>query len=143
MTPALPTVGSAAVIGLPKIDDDCVLVIAEAKKHVPFEMRRIFFVTGVAAGETRGRHAHRQCHQLLICPTGAISVRITDGSSSRTFALDTPEKALHIPPGLWAEQTYRDPASVLLVLCDRPYEVEDYIRDMDAFVAWRRSGAPA
>jgi hypothetical protein len=55
--------------------------------------------------------------------------------------LDTPQKALHIPPGLWAEQIYRDPATLLLVLCDRLYEAEDYIRDMEAFIAWRRSGA--
>jgi dTDP-4-dehydrorhamnose 3,5-epimerase-like enzyme len=128
---------------LSKIDDDCVLVIAEAKKHVPFEMRRIFFVTGVAAGQTRGRHAHRRCHQLLVCPAGAVSVRLTDGSASRTVELDTPQKALHIPPGLWAEQIYRDPATLLLVLCDRVYEAEDYIRGMEAFIDWRRSGASA
>ena len=86
----------------------------------------------------RGHHAHRQCHQLLICPIGVVSVVIADGSSSRTITLDTPEKALHIPPGLWAEEIYRDPTTVLLVLCDRPYEPEDYIRDMAAYRAWRQ-----
>jgi dTDP-4-dehydrorhamnose 3,5-epimerase-like enzyme len=138
MKHTLPTVDSAIVINLPKINDDCALVIAEAKKHVPFDINRIFFVSGVPAGSMRGHHAHRQCHQLLICPIGVVSVVIADGSSSRTITLDTPEKALHIPPGLWAEEIYRDPTTVLLVLCDRPYEPEDYIRDMAAYRAWRQ-----
>jgi dTDP-4-dehydrorhamnose 3,5-epimerase-like enzyme len=143
MTTILPRIDAATLVELPRINDDCVLIIAEAKKHVPFDLRRVFFVTGVAAGEMRGHHAHRRCHQLLICPSGAVRIRITDGAASRTVELDTPQKALHIPPGLWAEQIYRDPATLLLVLCDRLYEAEDYIRDMEAFIAWRRSGASA
>jgi dTDP-4-dehydrorhamnose 3,5-epimerase-like enzyme len=143
VTSLLPTVDAAMVLTLSRIDDDCALVIAEAKKHVPFDIRRVFFVTAVAAGEMRGHHAHRRCHQLLVCPAGAVSVRLSDGAANRIVELDAPQKALHIPPGLWAEQTYRDPATVLLVLCDRPYEAEDYIRDVAGFVAWRRGGAPA
>jgi len=137
MKPPMPTVDSAIIINLPRVNDDCVLVIAEAKKHAPFDIQRVFFATSVPAGGMRGHHAHLQCHQLLICPCGAVSVVITDGASSRTITLDKPEKALHIPPGLWAEEIYRDPATVLLVLCDRPYEPEDYIRDMTAYRAWR------
>lgn len=143
MKTLLPTVNAATILALSRIVDDCDLVIAEAKKHVPFDVRRVFFVTGVAAGEMRGHHAHRRCHQLLVCPAGAVSVRLTDGAASRIIELDAPQKALHIPPGIWAEQIYRDPATLLLVLCDRLYEAEDYIRDMASFVVWRRDGALA
>lgn len=138
MKKILPTVDAASVVNLPRFDDTGSLVVAEAGDRIPFVLRRMFSVTGVPAGTKRGGHAHRRCHQLMICAAGAVNVVVADELRTRTIALDAPDKALHVPPGLWVEQTYRDPATVLTVLCDRPYEADDYIRDVKAFASWRQ-----
>lgn len=77
--------------------------------------------------------------QFLICTHGSIVVECTDGRTSTAFTLDRPEAGLLIPAGIWATQTYKAPDSVLTVLCDQPYEPDDYIRDFESYKAFRRS----
>nr|WP_068430209.1 FdtA/QdtA family cupin domain-containing protein [Magnetospirillum sp. XM-1]CUW37985.1 conserved protein of unknown function \ len=118
-------------------DDSGVLMVAEGGRHVPFPIRRTFVVAGVAPGVKRGHHAHRECHQLLICLGGRISVSVSDGGAPRIFTLERLGDCLHIPPGLWAEQVYEEPGTILMVLCDQPYDEGDYLREFDQFLAWR------
>ena len=118
------------------------LVVAEAHKECPYTIARVFTVRA-AAGAVRGRHAHRQCSQFMICVHGAIEVTCDDGAAQKTFSLDRGNKALLVPPGIWATETYLVDGSVLSVLCDRPYEEDDYMRDFEAFLEWRRSGGDA
>ncbi len=113
------------------------LLVAEAGRHVPFPIARTFVVSGVAAGTRRGHHAHKQCHQLLVCLAGRISVLVHDGSQSLTLELSEPGACVHILPGIWAEQTYETAETTLLVLCDQPYDESDYLRDFQDFLAWR------
>ena len=112
------------------------LVVMEGLDHVPFAIARVFVVQA-PAGAIRGQHAHKACTQFLTCPTGSVEVLCDDGLETATYILDRPEIGLLIPPSIWAQQTYRDPGSVLTVLCDRPYEAEDYIRDYTQFKAYR------
>lgn len=116
--------------------DDGEVVVAQGP-HVPFPIARLFTVRGDLNAE-RGKHAHRRCAQFMVCVHGIIDIVCDDGTDKRTFTLDRGNLALHVPPGVWNTVIFRKEASVLAVLCDRPYEEEDYIRDYDAFVSFRR-----
>lgn len=121
-------------------DPNGTLSVIEGSRHVPFEIKRLFYVYGVHPGDVRGQHAHREAAQALICVRGTVKVTVDDGRAKKTFTLDRPDRGLLIPPTLWAEQRYELAASVLLVLSDQPYSESDYIRDYAAFAEFR---APA
>lgn len=128
------------LIELPRhIHADGDLVVLEKRSGMPFAAERIFTVHAVR-GAVRGRHAHRECAQILMCLVGAIEVECDDGGAKRTFQLDRPDFALLIPPSIWATETYRGDGSVLTVLCDRPYDEVDYIRDYSEYLVWRQKG---
>ena len=114
------------------------VVVADAAAQVPFQIQRMF-VLAAPAGAKRGRHAHRLCSQFMICVNGAVNVVCEDGSEQRTFTLDRRNLALLVPPGIWNTVNFRDDASVVAVLCDRPYEDHDYIRDYAEFLSFRES----
>jgi dTDP-4-dehydrorhamnose 3,5-epimerase-like enzyme len=112
------------------------LVVMQGTKDVPFAIARLFTVRA-PAGSVRGRHAHKQCAQFLVCTHGAVSVECDDGAAKKTFELDNGRVGLYVPPGIWSTETYKHENSVLAVLCDRPYEEDDYLRDHAEFLAWR------
>jgi dTDP-4-dehydrorhamnose 3,5-epimerase-like enzyme len=82
-------------------------------------------------------HAHKACAQFLTCTSGAVEVDCSDGNQSANFELKHPNVGLYIPPGIWAEQRYKSKDAALTVLCDRPYEAEDYIREFPAYLTYR------
>jgi WxcM-like, C-terminal len=108
------------------------LVVFEGGKSVPFDIRRIFTVVA-KSGDKRGDHAHKKCTQLLICISGEISVICDDGLRTQKFTLDNMSSGLLISPWIWARQEYIKDDSVLMVICDRGYEVDDYIRNYEEF----------
>ena len=108
------------------------VIVAEAAAQVPFRIERIFTLTA-PAGAVRGRHAHRLCSQFMICVSGAVDVVCEDGNSKKTFAMNRRNQALLVPPGLWNTVQFRHNESVLIVLRDRIYEADDYIRDYSEF----------
>lgn len=105
------------------------------------DVKRVFAIGAVPAGTTRGFHAHRTCAQTFVCVAGAIDVVVRDGTDLTEISLTPGDDALFVPPGLWSEQTYRDEGSVLIVLCDRPYEEGDYINDYSEYLAFRSGAA--
>ena len=128
-------VGPAFLVPLQTIrGDDGMISVAEIGKHFEFPVRRVFTITDVPMGATRGGHAHREVSQLLVCLAGAIDVTIDDGSRTWSVALDRPDKGLLIPVWVWASQSYTVPGSILVVLCDQEYRESEYIRDYDEFV---------
>src|SRR5690349_6786295 len=121
--------GEARLIELPRhARADGEVVVAEAAAQVPFRIERMFALAA-PAGAKRGRHAHRRCSQFMICVSGAVQVICEDGEKKRSFALDSRNRALLVPPGLWNTVEFRQSDSVLVVLCDRVYEAHDYISD--------------
>jgi len=112
------------------------LVVMEGLTHVPFAIARVFVVRA-PLGAIRGQHAHKICTQFLSCPIGSVKVRCDDGQKVMTYILEQPHVGLLVPPSIWMEQTYLARGSVLTVLCDRPYESQDYIRDYDDFKVYR------
>lgn len=119
------------------MEDNGDLIVMEALIHVPFAIARVFVVRA-PTGAIRGQHAHRACAQFFTCPTGSVAVLCDDGSKIATYILDRPNVGLLVPPSIWAQQTYQAPGSILTVVCDRPYEANDYIRDYEAFKEHRQ-----
>lgn len=132
------TVADAVKLELPRhVRDDGVLVAAEGLTHVPFAVARLFTVEA-PLGAVRGRHAHRRCSQFMMCVHGTIEFLVDDGAMQRTFVLERGHEAFYVPPMLWQTLTFRTPQAVLIGLCDRSYEEDDYIRDYDTFLDARR-----
>jgi dTDP-4-dehydrorhamnose 3,5-epimerase-like enzyme len=104
-----------------------------------FPIKRVFYVYGAQAGTVRGRHAHKECRQVIVCVRGSCAVTCDDGSRRIDYVLDTPLRALSIPPMIWHEQKLLSPDAVLLVLADRAYDEPDYVRDYDEFLRLRKA----
>jgi dTDP-4-dehydrorhamnose 3,5-epimerase-like enzyme len=123
------------IFDLPKIvDSRGNLTFVESMRHLPFEIRRVFYLYDIPTGESRGAHAHRTLHQFLICLSGAFDVELSDGSSSIVAHLNRPWKGLWVPPMLWACEKNFDPGSVCLVLASDMYNESDYIRNYDEYL---------
>jgi UDP-2-acetamido-3-amino-2,3-dideoxy-glucuronate N-acetyltransferase len=101
---------------------------------VPFVPRRWFLVYDVPNQEVRGEHAHRICHQFLVCVSGSMTVAVDDGEHRAEMVLDVPTVGLYIPPLTWGSQFHYSPDSVLLVLASHHYDASDYIRDYELFL---------
>lgn len=111
------------------------LSVGDIGTEVPFVPRRYFLVYAVPGAEVRGEHAHRECHQFLVCTHGSCSVVVDDGKNSAEVRLDSPTLGVHLPPMTWGVQYKYTPDAVLLVLASHPYDPDDYIRDYRAFLA--------
>ena len=117
-------------------ESDSNLVVVEGQSNVfPFSIMRVFNVHS-DIDVIRGRHAHRRCTQLLICTNGSIEVQCDDSIENSQYVLDNLNYGLLIPPGIWAEQKYLEKDTVLTVLCDLPFDEDDYIRDYDEFLKY-------
>jgi dTDP-4-dehydrorhamnose 3,5-epimerase-like enzyme len=114
-------------------DDRGSLGVIDLATHVPFTPVRMFWISGVTAGTARGGHAHRACSQFLVCLRGRVSVEAMDGTVKQQFLLEVGD-FINIVPGIFATETFLEEGTVLGVLCDRPYEPEDYVYERDLFV---------
>lgn len=114
------------------------LLTAVDLTQLPFEPKRLFTITGASPGIIRGRHAHKQCRQLLIVVHGIVCVNITKIVKGELqhgcFNLKAGQH-IDILPGVWSEQEFVTKGAVLLVCCDRAYEKHDYISDFSEFLA--------
>lgn len=104
--------------------------------HVPFPIKRIFYSYDIPGGESRGAHAHKECHQFLIAASGAYEVVLDDGTNKRTVLLNRPYWGLHIPPGIWAAEQGFSSGSICLVLASHGYSEEDYLRNYEDFMKY-------
>jgi hypothetical protein len=119
------------VIDLPQFREPRgVLVPVEFSQYVPFEVRRMFWITDVPEDGIRGGHAHKLCHQFAICMAGRSAIEAYDRQTRRTIELAMGQ-ALHIEPGIFTTQRFLASGTILSVLCDRPYESADYLYELD------------
>lgn len=117
------------------------LTVGEFDRSVPFAAKRYFMVFDVPSMETRGEHAHRECHQFLICVRGSCAVVADDGKNRQEFLLDRPDVGIHLPPMVWGIQYKYSADAVLLVYASHYYDSADYIRNYADFR--QLVGAPA
>ena len=101
-------------------------------------LNEYFTYTIYPGGESRGAHAHKQCHQFLIAASGAFEVVLDDGKNKRTMQLNRPFYGLHIPPGVWAAEQGFSSGSICLVLASEKYDESDYIRDYQEFLEYKK-----
>jgi UDP-2-acetamido-3-amino-2,3-dideoxy-glucuronate N-acetyltransferase len=111
------------------------LSAGEFSLHIPFMVKRYFIVFNVPGKDVRGEHAHRRCHQFLVCARGSLAIVVDDGTASEEIVLDEPNLGLHVPPMIWAVQYRYSPDALLLVFASEHYDPEDYIRDYDEFLS--------
>jgi UDP-2-acetamido-3-amino-2,3-dideoxy-glucuronate N-acetyltransferase len=109
------------------------LSVGEFDRSIPFPVKRYFIVFDVPSKETRGEHAHRECHQFLICVRGSCAVVADDGKHRQEFLLDRPDVGVHLPPMVWGIQYKYSADAVLLVFASHYYDSADYIRNYAEF----------
>lgn len=110
------------------------LTVGEFEQHIPFAPKRYFIVFDVPSKETRGEHAHRACHQFLICVRGSCSVLVDDGENRIETVLNSPDLGIHLSPMVWGVQYKYSEDAVLLVFASHHYDSADYIRDYSDFI---------
>ena len=110
------------------------LTVGQTKDGLPFQVERFFIVSNVPPGEPRGIHAHRKCHQFLVCVSGSVKAMFDDGTSREVVLLDQPNLGLHMPPLTWGAQYDFSSDAVLLVLASDRYDEDDYIHDYEEFL---------
>lgn len=115
------------------------LSFAEFEKNLPFVVKRCFWVFDVPTKDVRGGHAHKGCHQFLICVSGHVTVMLDDGKNRVEIKLDSPTLGLHINPGVWGVQYKYSANAVLVVLASHIYDAEDYIRDYSEFLDYKNN----
>ena len=108
--------------------------VVSFEQIIPFNVKRIFYVSNFKTGETRGKHSHKECWQFLIPLHGSIKIYCHDGRKEFNFVLKNKNEGLLVPPGVWCEQTYEGDEDILLVLTSEDYDPEDYIHDFDIFL---------
>jgi len=132
------TVFDCHIYQLPRISAESGHITAVHNSiDVPFDVKRVFYIYDIPAGEDRGAHAHKDCHQFLIAASGSFEVFVNDGIHGKTLFLNQPFMGLHIPPGIWAQEQNFSSGSICLVLASHLYDESDYIRDYDEYLKYR------
>lgn len=129
------TINDCKLIDLPKVTDPRGnLSFIEGRQHVPFDIKRIYYLYDVPGGSDRGAHAHRKLEQLIIPLSGSFDITLDDGVSKKKFTLNRPYLGLYVCPMMWRELENFSSGSVCLVLASEIYSENDYIRDYSLFI---------
>jgi len=118
------------IIELPKVvDPRGNLTFIEGGRHVPFDVKRVYYLYDVPGGAERGGHAHKELHQLIIAMSGSFDVILDDGTRQKRFHLNRSYFGLYVCPMIWRELDNFSSGSVCLVLASSYYSASDYYRD--------------
>lgn len=110
------------------------ITVIENGVTVPFDVKRTYYLYDVPGGESRGGHAHKDLHQLIVAASGSFTVTLDDGSVKRTFLLNRPYQGLLVVPGIWRTLDDFSSGAVCMVLASEGYDEADYIRDYNEFL---------
>ena len=129
------SLGDCRMIDLPRINDPRGnLTFIEGERHVPFEIKRVYYLYDVPGGAERGGHAHRDLHQLIIAMSGSFDVVLDDGKQNKRFHLNRSYNGLYVCPMIWRALDNFSSGSVSMVLASNLYDPADYYRDYDHFI---------
>jgi len=123
------------IVDLPKIADPRGnLSFIEGGRHVPFEIKRVFYLYDVPGGETRAGHALKKTEQFIIAASGSFDLILDDGKERRTISLNRSWKGVYVPQMIWRELVNFSSAGICLALASDYYDQNDYIRDYETFL---------
>ncbi|WP_217127058.1 sugar 3,4-ketoisomerase [Hydrogenophilus thiooxidans] len=124
------------IIELPRVTDPrgC-LTFIEANRHIPFKIRRVYYLYDVPGGAERGGHAHKALHQFIVAMSGSFDVVLDDGIQKKRFHLNRSYYGLYICPMIWRELDNFSSGAVCMVLASEFYDESDYLRDYNAYLA--------
>lgn len=126
------------IIELPKIiDSRGNLSLIEQFKHIPFEIRRVYWIYDVPGGEARGGHAYKENQELIVALSGSFDVEIDDSKNRRLYHLNRSYYGLYVPKGMWRKMSNFSTNSLALVLSSTDYSQEDYIMEYDKYIEWK------
>lgn len=133
------SVGKCKIINLPKISDPRGnLSFIEGGQHIPFDIKRVYYLYDVPGGSDRGSHAHKNLHQFVVAMSGSFDVVLDDGKDKKRFHLNRSYYGLYVCPMMWRELDNFSSGSVCMVLASAHYDEADYIRDYTEFTALAR-----
>lgn len=123
------------IINLPKIEDARGnLTFVEGGNHIPFDIKRVYYLYDVPGGSDRGAHAHRNLHQFMVAMSGSFDLTLSDGHEEKTFHLNRSYFGIYICPMMWRYLDNFSSGAVCMVMASAPYDESDYIRDHDQFI---------
>lgn len=129
------------IIQLPKfLDTRGNLSFVEQLNHIPFEIKRTYWIYDVPGGEERWGRAFKECEEFIVSLSGSFDVILDDGHNKSTFTLNRSYYGLYIPKGIWRVLDNFSTNSVALVISSTNYDESDYIRDYDEFLAYKKNG---
>lgn len=130
------SIKDCSLIDLPRINDPRGnLTFIEGERHIPFELRRVFYLYDVPGGASRAGHALKRCQQFIIAASGSFDVVLDDGAEKRRYQLNRSYYGLYVPPLVWREIDNFSSNSICVVLASEPFDEADYYRDYDDFLA--------
>ena len=130
------SVGDCKIIKIPKISDvRGNLSFIEENRHVPFNIKRIYYLYDIPGDSVRAGHAHKNLHQLMIAISGSFDITLDDGFNKKTLNLKRSYEGLYIPPMTWRDLNNFSSGSVCLVLASDYFDESDYYRNYSEFIA--------
>lgn len=125
----------AKIINLPKIlDERGNLSFLEENKHIPFKIKRTYWIYDVPGGETRGGHAYIKNQEFIIAISGSFDVALDDGNGQKVFSLNRSYYGLYVPNGLWRQMENFSTNSLAFIVASEDYDATDYIREYSEFL---------
>lgn len=129
------------IIELPKfLDARGNLSFVEQENHIPFAIKRTYWLYDVPGGECRGGHAYKENQEFIVALSGSFDVILDDGIEKKTFTLNRSYYGLYVPKGLWREMDNFSTNSLAMILSSTYYDADDYVRDYDEFMKLKHDG---
>ncbi len=130
------TIEKCQLIELPKIQDHRGnLTFIESNRHIPFDIKRVYYLYDVPGGAARAAHGHKKLHQLMVSMSGSFDITLDDGFNKKTFHLNRSYLGLYIPPMIWRDLDNFSSGAVCMVLASEFYDEADYFRTYDNFIS--------
>ena len=132
---------NSEIINLPKfLDERGNLSFVEQENHIPFSIKRTYWLYDVPGGECRGGHAYRENEEFIVALSGSFDVVLDDGKEKKVFALNRSYYGLYVPKGLWREMENFSTNALALIISSTNYDENDYVRNYDEFLKLKRDG---
>lgn len=129
------SIDECRIVELPKISDPRGnLTFVEGGNHIPFDIKRVYYLYDVPGGASRAAHGHKKLHQLIIAMSGSFDIKLDDGKNTKIFHLNRSYYGLYVPPMMWRDLDNFSSGSVCMVLASEFYDEQDYFRDYSEFI---------